>query len=224
MKTCPICGEPCRIDSRGRIRATCGKASCFAEITRRNAKLPERRQKISKSKLGKVPSEESRKKMSEAKKGVHLSEDHRARISEGNKGKRKPESFRRRMSLFMKKEYAEGRGHYPGHVSKGERELVDYIKSLYSGEIILNGRKLLGGYELDVYLPELSLAFEYNGEYWHSLPNMPERDAFKRRECRKRKIALLTVWEKDWNERKEYIKGFVSSLILDKCMDRFVHP
>lgn len=50
--------------------------------------------------------------------------------------------------------------------SKGEIEVREYIKSIYSGEIISNDRIQLGGKELDIYLPELKLAFEYDGTYW----------------------------------------------------------
>lgn len=224
MNTCPICGNPCRIDSKGRERATCGNSSCRGEILRRVAKTPERCEKLSRAMKGRVVSEESRLRMSKAKKGTHHSEETKRKMSEAKRGKKVSAETRHRMSIAAKRAIAEGRGHFPGHVSRGERELVDYIRSIYGGDIILNGRKLLGGFELDVYLPELKLAFEYNGEYWHTLPNIPERDAFKRRECRKRKIALLNVWEKDWKERPDYIKGFISALINNKPLDRFVHP
>jgi hypothetical protein len=50
-----------------------------------------------------------------------------------------------------------------------EKELVDFIKSIYNGEIITNNRKILKGKELDIVLPELNLAIEFNGIYWHSL-------------------------------------------------------
>lgn len=53
--------------------------------------------------------------------------------------------------------------------SKAEIEVKEYIKSIYSGEIIDNSRKIIAPYELDIYLPELKLAFEYDGTYWHNL-------------------------------------------------------
>ncbi|MCK9417277.1 hypothetical protein M0Q97_11575, partial [Candidatus Dojkabacteria bacterium] len=54
------------------------------------------------------------------------------------------------------------------HVSGKELQLLNFIKENYSGEIIENDRKILNGKELDIYLPELKLAFEFNGLYWHS--------------------------------------------------------
>lgn len=41
--------------------------------------------------------------------------------------------------------------------SKGEIEVREYIKSIYSGEIISNDRIQLGGKELDIYLPESTI-------------------------------------------------------------------
>ena len=49
-----------------------------------------------------------------------------------------------------------------------ENEVYNFIKENYKGEIILNDRKILNGMELDIYIPNLNLAFEYNGLYWHS--------------------------------------------------------
>ncbi len=47
-------------------------------------------------------------------------------------------------------------------------ELLNFIKSNYDGWIVEGDRKILGGRELDIVLPDLGLAFEYNGVYWHS--------------------------------------------------------
>ena len=53
-------------------------------------------------------------------------------------------------------------------ISKAESELVKYIESLYTGKIINNDRTLLNPKELDIVLPELGIALEYCGLYWHS--------------------------------------------------------
>ena len=50
-----------------------------------------------------------------------------------------------------------------------EKTVVNYIKSIYSGEIITNDRKILHGKEIDIYIPEKKIAFEIDGVYWHSL-------------------------------------------------------
>lgn len=53
-------------------------------------------------------------------------------------------------------------------ISLKETELYLYICSIYNGIIIRNDRTVLNGKELDIYLPELRLGIEFNGNYWHS--------------------------------------------------------
>lgn len=52
--------------------------------------------------------------------------------------------------------------------SKKESELQEFIEENYTGSIITGDRSMLKGKELDIVLPDLKLAFEYNGSYWHS--------------------------------------------------------
>lgn len=96
--------------------------------------------------------------------------------------------------------------------SKGEKELCQYIKSLYSGKILENTRKFIGGKELDIYLPELKLAFEYNGEYWHQFheEKEPGYHKNKRKACKENGIKLIEVWENDWKKNNQQIKDLIS--------------
>lgn len=34
--------------------------------------------------------------------------------------------------------------------------------------VVFNDRKILQGFEIDIVVPHLGVAFEYNGDYWHS--------------------------------------------------------
>lgn len=49
--------------------------------------------------------------------------------------------------------------------SMREMELLSFIKSIYPGEIIEGDRSVLGKKELDIYIPEKRLAFEFNGVF-----------------------------------------------------------
>lgn len=96
--------------------------------------------------------------------------------------------------------------------SKGEKELCDFIKSIYPGEILENTRKFIGRKELDIYLPELKLALEYNGEYWHKIheEKEPGYHENKRQLCKDAGITLIEVWDNQWKTNAETIKKEIS--------------
>lgn len=52
-------------------------------------------------------------------------------------------------------------------ISDEEQLLVDWIRTIYTGEIKQGNRSLLNGREIDIYIPEKALAIEYNGLYSH---------------------------------------------------------
>lgn len=56
-----------------------------------------------------------------------------------------------------------------GHSSQAENKILAIIKQYYSGKIIHGDYKTLNPYELDFYIPDLKIAIEYNGSYWHSI-------------------------------------------------------
>lgn len=96
--------------------------------------------------------------------------------------------------------------------SGGERELLNFIKSIYDGEIIENDRSVLRGKELDIYIPELNLAFEFNGVYWHNEFNKEITYHQKKSlSCMKKGIQLIHIWEDDWLYKNEIIKDFIKS-------------
>jgi len=94
-----------------------------------------------------------------------------------------------------------------------EIQLINFIKENYSDTTILNNRNIISPYELDIYLPDLNLAFEFNGIYWHNELNK-HKDYHKMKSdlCKERGIQLMHIWEDDWN----YKQNIVKSMILNK--------
>jgi len=93
-----------------------------------------------------------------------------------------------------------------------ENKLYDFISSNYEKEIISNKRNIISK-EIDIYLPDLKLAFEFNGLYWHSeLYKEKNYHLNKTKECLDKEIQLIHVWEDDWN----YKRNIVESIILNK--------
>ena len=102
--------------------------------------------------------------------------------------------------------------------SKGEIELCQYIKSIYPGEVQENSRDIIGKKELDVYLPELRLAFEYDGTYWHEIheERLPGYHDLKDSLAKEKNIELIHIKEENWinnqDETKSKIKETIKTL------------
>ena len=80
-----------------------------------------------------------------------------------------------------------------------ESQLQDFIQENYNGEVIFNTRDLITPHEIDIYIPELNLAFEFNGLYWHSEIKKEKSyhyDKFKK--CDELGIQLIQIWEDSW--------------------------
>lgn len=74
-----------------------------------------------------------------------------------------------------------------------------------------NVRNILGGKELDIYIPDKNIAIECNGIYWHSkCPDRYHYDKFKT--CGLKGIQLLTLWE----DQIIRIPAIMESLIKSK--------
>lgn len=109
-----------------------------------------------------------------------------------------------------------------GNASLAETELLDYIKSIYDGEIETGDRSIISPLELDIVIPDKHIAIEFNGVFWHSdfNPRMCKtyhRD--KSLKCRDKGYQLLHIWEDDWYNRKDIIKDYIKSK-LGLCSKR----
>lgn len=100
-------------------------------------------------------------------------------------------------------------------------------------------RSLIYPYEVDLYLPELALAIEFNGTYWHSdkflqlSHNMTAEDyhRLKQEKCAAKGVRLVFVWESDWEAPllNELIVVQLASLLKDRIapaplLERLARP
>ena len=96
--------------------------------------------------------------------------------------------------------------------SKGEKEVLEYVQSLTDTTIIENDRTQIINpktdkyLELDIFLPDLMKAIEYNSTYWHSDEETKYRDNQKVLQCKEKGIDLMIIEEKDWNNNKDECK------------------
>jgi hypothetical protein len=103
-------------------------------------------------------------------------------------------------------------------VSNVELEVLDYVKSIYDGEVIHGDRTILNGKELDIYVPAKNFAIEFNGTYWHSADVETDKEMStyhlnKTIGCESNGINLMYIWEHDWNDtiKQKIIKSMIRS-------------
>lgn len=90
------------------------------------------------------------------------------------------------------------------NVSNGELEVREFVKQYF--EIDNNTKDIVKPYELDIYIPKISTAIEYNGDYWHSQPKAIKNDNKKKQMCDDKGIKLIIIKEHDWIKNKERTK------------------
>lgn len=88
-----------------------------------------------------------------------------------------------------------------------EKSVLEFVKSVYTGEIIENDRSLISPHELDIYIPEHRLAIEYNGTFWHSSIYKDKNYHYnKSKLCEEAGVRLIHIYEYEWlNERQRPI-------------------
>lgn len=92
-----------------------------------------------------------------------------------------------------------------------EKELYEFLKSNYNGDIVKNDKAILNngrynqfGLELDFYIPDKNLAIEFNGTYWHNGNHKDKNYHFnKSKMCEEKGIRLIHIWEYEWNNERQ---------------------
>lgn len=105
---------------------------------------------------------------------------------------------------------------YPYHTSSlMEKEIVIFIRSIYSKEIILNSRQIINPYQIDIYLPEKQFAIEFDGFYWHNDKSGKNKDyhIMKTQLCQQKGIQLIHIFEDEWIKYQNIVKDRIKSLL-----------
>jgi hypothetical protein len=104
--------------------------------------------------------------------------------------------------------------------SSGQLELLGLIKEALGEEnVVERDHSVLDGKrELDIYIPSLSIAFEFDGLYWHSEEGSEGRcgrnyHLEKTLECAEQGIRLVHVFEDEWKQRRRITESKILRLI-----------
>lgn len=92
--------------------------------------------------------------------------------------------------------------------SAGERQLSEFVESL--GIMIeKNTRRVVKGFEFDVYAPEYNVAVEYDGLYWHCESNGKDKDYHltKTINAADAGVRLIHVFEDEWIKHRSIVES-----------------
>ena len=96
--------------------------------------------------------------------------------------------------------------------SNKELDLANFIKQY--AYIETKNRIILNGKELDIYIPALNLAFEFDGTYWHNeLFKDKNYHLNKTEECLKNNIQLIHIFEDEWDFKNAIVKSRILGLL-----------
>ena len=114
-----------------------------------------------------------------------------------------------------------------------EKEMCSEIRKIYKNTIKTNDRTIIKPKEIDVYLPDIKLAFEFDGKYYHADPNffkpddyikqkgkyakeIWEYDANKIKLCEEQGVKLIRIKEYDWTTNKQKELDKIKEAIVGK--------
>lgn len=99
--------------------------------------------------------------------------------------------------------------------SKAEKDIVEFIRTIAPDEnIVENDRIVLNPKELDIYIPERKLAFEYDGLHWHcDKDGDVKKHLRKTLDCEAKGIHLVHLFENEWLDKQDIVKSRIQNLM-----------
>ena len=99
---------------------------------------------------------------------------------------------------------------FPNSVSLEHRLVLDFLDEL-GVEYITNDRSLIRPLELDIYIPNCSLAIEVNGCFWHSEYNGKDSNYHlnKTKLCKEKNVRLLHFFDFEINNKFAVVQNII---------------
>ena len=93
-----------------------------------------------------------------------------------------------------------------------EVDIKNYINQHYKTEN--NTKKYLDGKEIDIYIPELKIGIEFNGNYWHS--EIKKNKIYHQQKsllAESKGIFLYHIFEYEWDKSKDRIVSQLNNIL-----------
>lgn len=100
--------------------------------------------------------------------------------------------------------------------STSEQELLSFIKKVYSGDIIEHSRCLLDDdKEIDIFLPAIKLAFEFDGTWFHREDKVGKVYHLNKTNqlMKNHNTQLIHIYEDEWINKKDIVKSRINSML-----------
>lgn len=118
---------------------------------------------------------------------------------------------------FQQKAYS----HLDGHgcpacgkiVSYTQRELADFVRGC-GVEVQTENRAVLGGLEIDIWVPDKQTGVEYHGSFWHTQARVGNKHREKWERAQKAGVRLIQIFDFEWLERREAVENRLRAMFL----------
>lgn len=198
VKASPETREKMRVAHTGKLFSEEHKASLSAAL-KGHAVSDETKAKIRAPQVGKLFPDEYKAKLCAAQKGHIVSGETKARISTALIGK--PHAC----WVTMSKEDKVMRlatWTTAGHVAAWKTTRATTIEVAVAAVLDALGveyrtQERIGRYCADIYIPSRRLVIECDGDYWHTLPGVQERDQKRDDWFRSQGYQVVRLWESD---------------------------
>ena len=94
-----------------------------------------------------------------------------------------------------------------------ENELIKYLEQHFT--LSVNNRNVLDGKEIDIFIPDLNIGIEFNGNWWHNEKVCTNKlyHQEKSKLAEEKGIFLYHIFEYEWNTKKEQILNQLNNLL-----------
>jgi hypothetical protein len=101
--------------------------------------------------------------------------------------------------------------------SEQERQMFAFIKQTHAS--VEKTRHHIHGFELDAFVPELNVAFEYDGMFWHSEMKVGKtKQLLKTNLCNEEGIKLIHIFENEWVTQQDKIKDIINEALCNNTV------
>lgn len=99
-------------------------------------------------------------------------------------------------------------------ISKFEKQVLEYVYSIIPYDIIENDRQIIGPKELDIVIPELKIAIECCGIFWHSEKYKPNNyHKNKMLSANEKGYRLISIFEDEWMFKRDIVERKLANIL-----------